>query len=498
MNRLWTLMRNERGVALPLAMIMLVVLTMLTITFMSLGSVEPQISRNLSDGARARQLAESGLEWAMSTQIGNSDLNSGPSSTPPGTLLGGTMTSDGACGLGFTCRVLASAQTMPGLTSAHGTFGVTLRNDHNTIPGDLALIGTNNTRDSSWTPDINGIVILTSTGRFPATGTNFAQRTITAVIQRGQLFPNAALSLAGVQTDTFTNDPPCGGCYAIDGRNWNITDSSSPTGPGLKFGVATYTGTQPNTGLTYEANAEAGFNTAAKRGYVQGLDAPDGSTDAAGTGRRTIATDISLTSLNPTVVQTFLTNLAANPMTQILNSTQTCQYPSGGSGKPEGLRMDATGTANMVTITNNCTGASQINQTVNLGTVTSPAMVYVKGEFDPASNFIGLAVNGGQPITGYGILVVEDADMSFFQSAQFQWNGIVIVSGRNVGAGFRGGSNTEIRGALIGNETNSSEIGGYFEFLNQSSTMKIRYGQEGIDLARSGLYNTRVSVYREN
>jgi hypothetical protein len=216
------------------------------------------------------------------------------------------------------------------------------------------------------------------------------------------------------------------------------------------------------------------------------------------TGLNTIEED---PSLNPTVVQTFLNNLAANPMTQILNSTQACQYSSGGSSKPEGLRMNATGTANVVTITNNnsaCSGASAINQTVNLGTASSPAMVYVKGEYDPNSNFIGLAVNGSQPITGYGILVVEDADMSFFQSGQFKWNGIVIVSGRNVGAGFRGGSNTEIRGAIIGNETNSSEVGGYFEFLNQASTMKLRYGKEGIDLALNGLYNTRVSLYREN
>ncbi len=64
------LLGNERGVALPLAMIMLVVLTMLTLTFMSLGAVEPQISRNLSDGARARQLAESGIEWGFNQLAG--------------------------------------------------------------------------------------------------------------------------------------------------------------------------------------------------------------------------------------------------------------------------------------------------------------------------------------------------------------------------------------------------------------------------------------------
>lgn len=485
MNRVSNWIRDERGVALPLAMILLMVLTLLTITFMSLGAVEPQISKNLSDGARARQLAESGLEWAMSTQIGNQDLNSS-------NLLAGTMTSGGACGTGNSCRVLASSQVLPGLTSASGTFGVTLRNDINTNAGDQQLIGTSLTRDSSTTLDSNGVVIVTSTGTF-----NGASRTVTAVVQRGNLNINAAVSLPGVQTDTYSNDPPCGGCYSIDGRDWKIADSSTPTGTATtKLGIATYTGIETNTGLSYEANAEAGFDTAAKRGYVQGKDVVDGSTDAAGSGRRSIASD---TSLNPTVIQNFLTNLAANPQTQIINSTQACQYSSGiGSSKPEGLRMTATGTANQVTVTNNCSGAAQINQTLSLGTAIAPAMVYVKGDFDPSSNFVGTSVYGSQPITGYGILVMEEADLSFMQSSQFTWNGIVIVTGRNVGVGFRSGSNTEIRGALIANETDGAEVGGYFEFLNQASTLKIRYGKEGIDLALRGLYNSRISGYREN
>jgi len=481
MNRVFTWVRNERGVALPLAMILLMVLTLLTITFMSLGAVEPQISQNLSDGARARQLAESGIEWAMSAQIGNQDLNSAG-------LLGGTMTSGGACGTGNTCRLLATAQTLPGLTSSAGTFAVTLRNDINTNAGDQQLIGTTLTRDSSTTVDSNGVVILTSTGTY-----NGASRTITAVVQRGNLNINAALSLPGVQTDTFSNDPPCSGCYSIDGRDWRMADTSAPTGvTATKLGVSTYTGIETLTGLSYEANAEAGFDDAAKQGYVQGKDQ---TTGALTTGLNTIAPD---SSLNPTVVQSFLSNLAANPQTQILNSTQACEYASGGSSKPEGLQMTSTATANQVTVTNNCTGTSQINKTVNLGTSTNPAMVYVKGEYDPSSNFIGASVNGSQPITGYGILVMEEADLSFFQSGQFTWNGIVIVTGRNVGIGFRGGSNTEIRGALIANETNGTEIGGYFEFLNQAATMKIRFGKEGIDLALRGLYNTRISGYREN
>lgn len=484
MNRIFTWIRSERGVALPLAMILLMVLTLMTITFMSLGAVEPQISKNLSDGARARQLAESGLEWAMSTQIGNQDLNSA-------TLLGGTMTSGGTCGSGNSCRVLTTTGTLPGLTSTAGTFTVTLRNDINTNAGDQQLIGTALTRDTSTTTDLNGVVILSATGAYGG-----ASRSITAVVQRGNLNINAAVSLPGVQTDTYTDPPPCSGCYSIDGRDWKIADTTTPTGAtAVKLGIATYTGTETSTGLSYEDNAEAGFDSSAKRGYVQGMDVNDGSGDASGTGRRSIASD---TNLNPTIIQNFVTNLAANPQTQVLNSTQACQYSSGSSSKPEGLRMVSTSTANQVTVTNNCGGADQISQSVNLGTATSPALLYVKGEFDPSSNFIGLAVSGSQNITGYGILVIEEADLSFFQSSQFTWNGIVIVTGRNVGVGFRGGSNTEIRGALIANETYGLEAGGYFEFLNQSSTMKVRYGKEGIDLALRGLYNTRISGYREN
>jgi len=494
MNRSFRWVRDERGVALPLAMILLMVLTLMTIAFMSLGAVEPQISRNLSDGARARQLAESGIEWAMSNQIANNDFNLST------TLLAGTMTSGGACGTGISCRVLATAGTLPGLTSAQGTFAVTLRNDLNTINGDQGLIGTANTRDTSATTDSNGILILTSTGTF-----NNASRTITAVVQRGNLNIRAALSLPGVQSDTFTNDPPCGGCYSIDGHDWKVADTSAsgPTGTNpTQFGIATCTTSAPCTGtgegaLSYEANAELGFNDAAKQGYVSGKNQMPSPAPSTTTGLNTIAAD---PSVNPNAISKFLANLASNPSTQILNSTSACQYAtgSGSPSKPEGLRMAATATVNQVTITNNCSGANQINQNLNLGTATNPAMVYVKGDYDPSSNFVGMAVTGSQPITGYGILVMEEADLSFFQSSQFTWNGIVIVTGRNVGVGFRGGSNTEIRGALIANETNGAEVGGYFEFLNQSATMKIRYGKDAIDLALRGLYNTRISAYREN
>jgi hypothetical protein len=490
------LLGNERGVALPLAMILLVVLTMLTLTFMSLGSVEPQISRNLSDGARARQLAESGIEWGFNQLAGN-DFNANA-------LLGsGTTTGGVDCGPGITCKVLVTGQALPGLTTVAGTFTVTLRNDLTGIPGDQALIGgtfATNPTDGTATTDGNKIVILKSTGTFSG-----ASRTITAVIQRGNLPIGGAVNLPGVQGDTFSQTPPCAiavGCYSVDGRDWRDADTwgpaLAPTGTAaLKYGM-----TAPTNPI--ETTAQNGFNSLAKREYLRGRDDGDGygaATDgsgATGKGRNTIADDNTLTA---GMITTFMQNLASNPSTQILNSTMACQYPAAGGDhdKPEGIQMQSTGTANIVTVTNNCVGAAQINQTVNLGTSAAPSMLYVKGQYDPDSLFRGLAVNGSNPITGYGILVVEDSDLAFFQTGQFRWNGIVLVTGRNNSTAFLGDSNTEVRGALIVNETNPLEVTGFSEFAAKTDgTMRLLSSQQNIDRALMALYNMRISAFREN
>lgn len=491
---------DERGVALPLAMILLMILTLMTITFMTLGAVEPQISRNLSDGARARQLAESGIEWGLA-QLTGSTFDS---------LLATSSTGPTACGTGLSCVVLpvgcnaaaaagtsgACSQTLPGLSATAGSFLVTLRNDRSSVPGDQALIGTGNTIDSGATSDGNSIVILKAIGTY-----NGASKTITAVIQRGNLPINGAVSLPGVQGDTFSEDPPCSGCYSVDGRDWKDADTSGPTGVGaLKYAMTTATD-------AIETIAQNGFNNLAKRNYLHGLSDGDGygsSTDgsnlsgANGNGRNTIAND---STLSPSLITKFMQNLASNPSTQILNSTQACAYPSAGGDhdKPEGIKMQSTGTPNVVTVTNNCGGADQINQTVNLGTATAPTMLYVRGEYDPDSLFRGLSVDGTNPITGYGILVVEDSDLAFFQTGQFRWNGIVLLTGRNNSSAFLGNSNTEIRGALIVNETNAGELSGFSEFsVKTEGIMRIRSSKENIDRALMALYNMRISAYREH
>ena len=140
----------------------------------------------------------------------------------------------------------------------------------------------------------------------------------------------------------------------------------------------------------------------------------------------------------------------------------------------------------------------QIDQTINLGNPTSPQMIYFKGEYDPSSNFVGVGVDGTQPIQGYGLLVVEDADLAFFQTGNFRWDGIVLVTGRNVAWPSRVTATPRSAGALIGSETNALEPGGYFEFYNRTTdTMILRASKQNIDMALQALYNMRVTSYRE-
>ncbi len=484
MNRWRDLLGNERGTALALALISLVIMTALAIGLATMGGVEARISAGQSASTRARLLAESGIEYALLSLAGvdfTTKLQAGTVTTDPQRVL------------------IAAGTTLPGLGSGYGTFGVTIRNDISAGDNLLTGVGASgcatcaSAETGNTTSDSNGVVILTSTGTVDG-----ATRVVVAVVQRGNLGINAALTLPGVQADT-TTDNPCQNpaCppnplrnYSIDGRDWRRTDAGSPSllNP-LKFGIA--------TGSGMETTVENGFDDTYKRNYVQGKHE---GTGALTTGLNTIEYDTSPDALTPAKIQTFLSNLAANPATQIIQSTQACQFAAGSSprNKPEGLRMSSTASSSSVTIRNNCTGSAEINQTVNLGTATNPQMVYFKGEYDPTSNFVGVGVEGSQPIQGYGILVVEDADMAFFQTGNFRWDGIVLVTGRNVSLAFKGDSNTEIRGAVIGNETNGSEPGGYFEFFNRTTgTMLIRASKENVDMALLGLYNMRVTSYRE-
>src|SRR5262249_59229608 len=116
MKRIGRLIDNEHGVALVLALMILLTLTGLVLAFLSASAFEPQISRNHSETVRARYVAEAGIEYAYDTlasAVGSWD----------GYLTGATCDQGAVLG--------APGSTLPGLGSAHGTFTVRIRNDSN-------------------------------------------------------------------------------------------------------------------------------------------------------------------------------------------------------------------------------------------------------------------------------------------------------------------------------------------------------------------------------
>ena len=489
---------DQRGVALPLALIALLILTMLVLTVLNLGAVEPQISQNVADAARARHMAEAGIEWAFEC-LADQDLSAflaGPdgaqnssddqlATNVPGQSIAARMDAT-------FCPNSPPPGTLPGLGAGTGTFAVTIRNDSIGVgggyAGDQVLTGVAVDGGGKFT-DTNGVVILTATGSYRT-----STRQITAVVSRNALVVNGAVNLPGMQADTFMQGVVAN--QTIDGRDWLRTDANggAPTGTGpLRYGIVTQPGIQTNIGITYEANVESAFDTVAKQNTVQGKSQSNGSLTS---GLPTIAPDGALT---PTTMLTFLTKLAANPATTVIQSSLACPLVlTGTTGAPNAPTLSTAGSS--------CPGNPPIGQQLNLGTTADPKLVYFRGELDTSSNFTGLKLLGS--VRGAGILVVEDGDLSIQTSGaglsvqgrnvDFYWDGLVIVTGRYVGSGFRAGSNTEILGAFISNEAISNEAVGYYEFLNQANSLAIRNSTQNINMALRAAYNQRIISWREN
>jgi Tfp pilus assembly protein PilX len=141
-----------------LALMVLVGLTATALALLSIGALEPQISRNQLDLVRARYFAEAGIEHAYDTLA----LNAGAWS---GYLIGATC----------TAGTLLADGTLPERPRAHGYFVVRLRND--CAPGDERLTGVPSEDGTDPTRDANGKVVVSSTGIVAR-----AHHTITAVI----------------------------------------------------------------------------------------------------------------------------------------------------------------------------------------------------------------------------------------------------------------------------------------------------------------------------
>ena len=460
---------NERGMAAVMALIVVLALSLLVSAFLAVSAFEPQISQNLADSTQARYAADAGIEWAFDQLVATPSWN---------TLLAGST--------GCANPVTPVGWTNVALPNLAGTFTVSLRND--CAAGDNLITGVavDNVAPASATSDGNGIVIVIATGNYQG-----AQKRIQVVINRTLAtsspdFP-AAVNEPGTQSDTFVACGGSGGAcanFGVDGRDYgcsacttdaawyNNANWAASTGPPQKLGIATQTGNQQNISpaTSYERNVEGAFTSgtsgqiAQKEGSVAGKDQ---GTGALTTGLNAIAAS---NALNPTTMQNFLDALAANPKTQILQSTMSCPMQiNGGGGSP----------TSTPTLTNGC----GTNQTLNLGTPSNPQLIYFRGDLDPTSAFTGLSVNG--QIQGAGILVVEDGDLKNFGT--LNWQGAVIVTGKYVGAGFMNGSTTNINGAFVSNETVWNETNGYYELYlgTTSGSATFHYSKQALDMMKT-------------
>ena len=432
MNRLPSVFRDERGIAVVVGLVALMTLTALVLAFLAVSAYEPQISRNLVDATKARYVAEAGLESVYDTLISNTDWTG---------LLAGS-----GCAAGSTGVVVGNQnQTLPGLTSASGTYTVRIRND--CLANDALITGV--TAEVNAT-DNNDHVILVSQGTF---GT--ATRTMTVVVTRvanllspgapgrGQI--NAALSFPGYEADTrFT-----GNSFEVDGRNHDLTGAVTAGQPLLGISVGPEDQFVPAGGpvMQHEVSVQNSLS-AQQKDNVNGVN-------QANSAQTTIGDN--------TITAGQMTSQAVVDFVNAVKSFADITINS--------IPGNA---ASFNNIGSSCGG--NYNATDCWGTSAQPKIVYIKGQIDPTSAFNALKVAGNS--SGFGLLIVEDGDFTI--NGNFAWEGPIIVTGGYVGVGYLGGGNQTVLGALISNETATNEAPGFFEGVVQGNA-KVSYSRAALD-----------------
>ena len=116
---------DQRGIALPLALMVLMLLAALTVAFVALSSTEPLIAANLRGGEQALALAEAGIErafWALSnpTVTGLTNLNSIPSAYNNGQLFALSGSATGAYAITISAGATPNTITARGYVLRNG------------------------------------------------------------------------------------------------------------------------------------------------------------------------------------------------------------------------------------------------------------------------------------------------------------------------------------------------------------------------------------------
>jgi len=189
------IMRSQRGVALPMAMLTMLILSALIIAFSMMAASEPLLANNQLQVAQARAVAESGVEraiWALNNPT-NADGIPNPLVTPAAPFTGAT-----------AVPVMVDGAQM-------GVFTVAVTNGATTNERNIVATG--------WTP--------TNTG----TGPKVKQKIQVTVLQTRFLDPPSALTVRG--------EINAGGTTLIDSRS---DTSCGPKAGSMSKGVTSTSG----------------------------------------------------------------------------------------------------------------------------------------------------------------------------------------------------------------------------------------------------------------
>lgn len=410
-------MLNDKGIMLPLTLIVMITIGALTLGLLSLSAMEPQISRNLSDATQARFAAEAGLEWGYNTLANNLNWSGYLSSANSAT--GTTLATNAAIGT---------------LNASRGTFTVRVRNDN--LAGDAVITGVT-PLETTHSADSNGAVILTATG-----ASGGASKTLRAAVKK-ILFPSGffpgALNFPGNEAEVTFNSET----FEVDGRGYH-TDGTLDSGCSTVYGISVSTvlpSSNPGANESVVQNALSSTQKDNVKGKKQ-------NSAQAAQGDNTIAAD-------PVLTPAYITNF--------INKAKASAQVVMQSHQPSGLSLSDIGST--------CT--SDPNSSTCWGTASDPKVVWIKGDPDPTSMFSALQVSGNSE--GHGILIVEDGD--FRITGNFKWHGAIIVTGQWVGVGFLGGGTQTVYGAVISNETATDP--GFKEGV-LTGNAKIRYSCDAL------------------
>jgi hypothetical protein len=377
------LWRNERGVALPMALLTLVLLTTLMLAFAAMSQTEPVIAGNQLRVSQARALAESGLEhavWALTAGnvLPGDPLPAGalanplPSSPPAAPFDGVAFTAMGANG-GYTVQV-----TTPDPVNRP-------------LRRDVVAVG--------WTP----------TNAVTDSRTK-AHRRITATVQA---LPDLALNAPCVLC--VRGDVAVSGSSLVDSRTDGDCGSGSP-----KFGA--YTAGGLSQGGSSNIKGQAGTNP---NGNVAGVDyvtgQPTSSFDAFAFNDEHLTTLKELAKKNGTYFGPGYPNgtPASSP-----SYTGSVTFNSGNKVKSGIVFIDTTTGQNIVSCPSGSPPSCVATPESQFASVNIHGNPFVDGDFAGMLVVNGrLSISGNMKIAG---LVYAMDDLTYNGTGTGEISGLVI------------------------------------------------------------------------